>query len=363
MPKDFSYLLKPEIYHPLSPLTIPAPFRQPTRQPAPETPIPALLQSGHFRAAAISAVQALTSPGLSPTDHARIFELLYARLACLCLMDAMPLAAQEVKALEDLSSGFYVDGVTGAHLVPWALRILGVRLQAIGFGDPRRAVMSYYELAREARAEVARAVRTRDHSAAEVWKARLADLGVRVAGALVEMDDLAGAAEHLATLDPRSEGQDGKGDGRLAMSRALMWLHLGDVEAAKRCIRDGRADETGQKVVDALADMADGEYEAALQKWKALRTEMEESGVRDEMVGVNLAVCLLYVGRMEEGREVLEGLVEDGHASHTLLFNLTTIYELATDRAKSLKVRLAERVAALEPSSQGWEKTNVDFKL
>lgn len=157
-------------------------------------------------------------------------------------------------------------------------------------------------MAREARAEVARAVRTRDHSAAEVWKARLADLGVRVAGALVEMDDLAGAAEHLATLDPRSEGQDGKGDGRLAMSRALMWLHLGDVEAAKRCIREGRADETGQKVVDALADMADGEYEAALQKWKALRTEMEESGVRDEMVGVNLAVCLLYVGRMEEVR-------------------------------------------------------------
>lgn len=52
-----------------------------------------------------------------------------------------------------------------------------------------------------------------------------------------------------------------------------------------------------------------------------------------------------------------------GCASHTLLFNLTTMYELATDRAKGLKTRLAERVAALEPSAQGWEKTNADFKL
>ena len=52
-----------------------------------------------------------------------------------------------------------------------------------------------------------------------------------------------------------------------------------------------------------------------------------------------------------------------GCASHTLLFNLTTMYELATDRAKGLKTRLTERVAALEPSAQGWEKTNADFKL
>ena len=64
-----------------------------------------------------------------------------------------------------------------------------------------------------------------------------------------------------------------------------------------------------------------------------------------------------------QGREVLEGLVDAGYASHTLLFNLTTMYELATDRAKGLKTQLTERVAALEPSAHGWEKTNADFKL
>ncbi|KAI1467598.1 uncharacterized protein F4812DRAFT_459704 [Daldinia caldariorum] len=380
--KDFSFLLRPEIYHQLSPLSIPAPFRNPSRQPAPETPIPELLSHGHFRAAAIAAVQALTSspvsalsaaahPPVGPTDHARIFDLLYTRLACLCLMDAASLAAQESKALEDLNSAFYLDPLSGAHLVPWHLRVLGVRLQAIGFGDPRRAVMSYYDLAREARAQVAKAAQAHDHSTSEVWKRRLAELGVKVAGALIEMDDLAGAAEHLATLRDGNQhfnvgggsGGGSEGDGRLAMSRALLWLHLGDVEAARLCVRDGKGGEMGERIVDALADMADGEYKMALEKWKALKGTMEENNVHDEMIGVNLAVCQLYTGNMTEARDTLEALVDGGSTSHTLLFNLTTMYELCTDRHKNLKLRLAERVASKQPTALGWEKTNADFKL
>ncbi|KAI0160946.1 hypothetical protein GGR52DRAFT_562297 [Hypoxylon sp. FL1284] len=378
--KDFSFLLRPEIYHQISPLSVPTPFRSPSRQPAPETPIADLLSGGHFRAAAIAATQALTSspvsasaaaaahPPVNPTDHARVFELLYTRLACLCLADAAPLAAQESKALEDLNSAFYLDPVSGAHLVPWPLRVLGVRLQAIGFGDPRRAVMSYYELAREARLQIARAAaggRDPDPTAAETWKRRLAELGVRVAGALIETDDLAGAAEHLATLGGGSDRpfQAGSGDGRLAMSRALLWLHLGDVDAARRCVEDGKGGETGEAIVNALADMADGEYEAALKKWETLRSTMAENNVHDEMVGVNLTICLLYTGRMAEARDILEGLVDAGQTSHTLLFNLTTMYELCTDRHKNLKMRLAERVASQQPTVQGWEKTNADFKL
>lgn len=310
--KDFSFLLRPEIFHQLSPLSVPASFRSTSRQPAPETPIPDLLGNGHFRAAAIAAVQALTSspvsattaaahPPVNPIDHARIFELLYTRLACLCLIDATSLAAQESKALEDLNSAFYLDPLTGTHLVPWKLRVLGVRLQAIGFGDPRRAVMSYYELAREARLQIARAGKAHDHSTSELWKQRLAELGVKVAGALIEMDDLAGAAEHLATLGDGNQPFKIGGDGRLAMSRALLWLHLGDVEAARRCVKGGKGGEPGESIVDALADMADGEYESAYQKWNRLKIAMDEdNSIHNEMVGVNLAVCLLYTGHMDK---------------------------------------------------------------
>ncbi|KUI57450.1 Trafficking protein particle complex subunit 12 [Cytospora mali] len=352
-PKDFSYLLRPEIYQSLTPTAIPAPFRNSQRQPTPDTPIAELLANGHFRAAAIAAVQALTGsggqPAPAPTDHARIFELLYVRLSCLTLIDATQVAAQEVRALEDVNSVFYMDDITGAHLVPWDLRVLVVRLQAMGFGDPRRAVMSYYDLAREARARVAEALAGHDNSASEVWKGRLVDLGVKVAGALVEMDDLAGAKDHLAGLRDQA-------DGKLGMAKALLWLHLGDTAAARRCIQEG---DSGERIIAALCAVADGEYEAALSAWRELREEMDG----DEMVAVNLAVCLLYTGRMEEGREILEGLVDNGYSSHTLLFNLTTMYELCTDRSKSLKGKLAEKVAGMEPTPRGWEKSNVDFKL
>ncbi|KAK0620164.1 hypothetical protein B0T14DRAFT_520699 [Immersiella caudata] len=354
-PKDFSFLLRPEIYHPLTPLAIPTAFRSdPSKQPTPETPIPDLLARGQFRAAAIAATTALTGPDApAPSDHARIFSLLYTRLACLTLIDGTAIAAQEVKTLEDLNSVVYVDETTGEHLVPWELRVLNVRLQALGFGDPRRAVMSYYDLAREARARLAAVMARHDNSARELWKDRLADVGIRVAGALVEMDDLTGAAHHLGSL-PEREGDGGK----LAMAKALLWLHLGDVGAARRCVKGEGVEETAEKVVQALCDMADGEYQTALDRWGELKEESD-----DEMIVVNMAVCLLYVGRMQEGKSLLEELVACGRSSHTLLFNLTTMYELCTEKARSLKIKLSERVAAMNESVNGWEKTNADFKL
>ncbi|KAJ4387097.1 Obg-like ATPase [Gnomoniopsis smithogilvyi] len=347
-PKDFTYLLKPEIYHPIPTQTIPAPFRTSPQQPSPDTPIPELLARGHFRGAAIAAVNALTGTP-PPASPARIFELLYTRLSCLTLIEATQIAAQEARALEDINSAAFVDEVAGEHLVPWELRVLVVRLQAMGFGDPRRAVMSYYDLAREARGRIAVAAAAHDHSASEVWKERLVELGMKVAGALIEMDDLAGAAGHLAGLRER-------GDGKLAMAKALLWLHLGDTDAARRCVKEG---EAGDKIVGALCEMASGNYDSALAMWKELREAM----AGDEMVSVNLAVCLLYTGKMDEAKEVLEGLVESRFSSHTLLFNLSTIYELCTDRSRTLKGTLAAKLAGMDATEKGWEKSNADFKL
>lgn len=56
-------------------------------------------------------------------------------------------------------------------------------------------------------------------------------------------------------------------------------------------------------------------------------------------------------------------MVDRGYTSHTLLFNLTTMYELCTDRSRSLKAKLAEKVAGMEVTTKGWEKSNADFKL
>ncbi|KAL6699199.1 hypothetical protein J3F84DRAFT_365190 [Trichoderma pleuroticola] len=357
-PKDFTFLLQPEIYHPLNVQNIPPAFRNSPKQPDSETPIDELLAKGHFRAAAIAAAQELTGStingtSIDPQDASRIFRLLYTRLACLTLIDATSLAAQEAKALEDLNDARrYIDDNTNEHLVPWELRVLHVRLQALGFGDPRRAVMSYHDLAREARDHIKKASLSHDNSARELWKSRLHELGIKVAGALIEMDDLSGAAHHLNSLRDR-------GDGKLALTKALLWLHLGDIGNAKSCASQCSEDtENVQKLILALCDMADSNYEAALQKWQEF-----DITITDEMIGVNQAVCLIYLGRIQEGRNILEKLVDSGLSSHTLLFNLSTTYELCSERNRILKGRLTEKVANMEQSPFGWEKTNADFKL
>ncbi|KAM0262753.1 hypothetical protein ACHAQJ_001547 [Trichoderma viride] len=357
-PKDLSFLLQPENYYPLNLQNIPPAFRNSSKQPNPEVPIDELLAKGHFRAAAIAAGQELTGSvingsSIDPHDASRIFRLLYTRLACLTLIDATSLAAQEAKALEDLNDARrYIDDSTNEHLVPWELRVLHVRLQALGFGDPRRAVMSYHDLAREARDKIRKASLSHDNSARELWKSRLHELGVKVAGALIEMEDLSGAAHHLGSLKDR-------GNGKLALSKALLWLHLGDTRNAKSCASQCSENaENIEKIILALCDMADSNYETALQKWQELDNSMP-----DEMIGVNRAVCLIYLGRIQEGRTILEKLVDSGLSSHTLLFNLSTTYELCSERNRILKARLTEKVANMEESPFGWEKTNADFKL
>ncbi|KFY05672.1 hypothetical protein V492_08369, partial [Pseudogymnoascus sp. VKM F-4246] len=138
---------------------------------------------------------------------------------------------------------------------------------------------------------------------------------------------------------------------------ALLWLRLGDVEAARGCV-GGREEADG--VVLALGEMADGKYEDAATIWE----QLAERDGGNEMYAQNLAVCMLYSGQIDEAKDMLEDLLDKGKSFHALTFNLSTIYELCTDRSRQLKLQLVERVAAMpEAERAGWEKTNADFKL
>ena len=273
---------------------MPQPFRTSHLQPSPDTPLADLLAKGHFRAAAISSAHQLTTQ-VPPTDHAQIFSILYVRLSTLILIDATNIAAQEINILEDLNSTFYRDEITQAHLVPWELRVLAVRLQGIGLGDRRRGVMGYYDLAREARTEAFKA----QGEERKLWEERLSDLGLRVGNALVEMGDLDSAARHLESL---RVGVPVEERDKVKARLALLYLRIGDVTAARNCfaVKDDASEvEPGANgVLEALCSMAEGRYEHAVTEWRKLRqgTLMKN----DEMVAQNLAVCLLYTGRMSE---------------------------------------------------------------
>ena len=89
-------------------------------------------------------------------------------------------------------------------------------------------------------------------------------------------------------------------------------------------------------------------------------------------------LVLEYINKSAlQAREVLESLIGNRDNFHALTFNLSTIYELCTERSRALKIGLAENVAGTkkDPSQVGmgtdgtherpaaWEKVNSDFKL
>lgn len=326
------------------------------------TPLPELLASGHFRPAAIAAAQLLTSL-TSPSDYVQIFRLFYVRLICLTLINAIPLAAQEAKALEDLGSSFYRHPVSHAHLVPWELRVLAVRLQGIGFADARRGIMGYYDLAMDARTEF---VKTKAKAERDMWNARLGDLGMRVANALIEMGDLEGAGRHLESL---RIGQVEKEQDQLLRARLiLLHLRIGNLNAARTCMENTKAeDDPGNpyfSTLELLLSMAEGKYSNAISQLSSLRND-EPSAALQPLFTQNLAVCLLYNGEITKARSLLESLISSGQSFPTLIFNLSTIFELCTDRSRSLKMGLAEKIAGRDGAGDGtgWERGNVDFKL
>ncbi|KAI4251657.1 MAG: hypothetical protein L6R42_008299, partial [Xanthoria sp. 1 TBL-2021] len=365
--KDLSFLLHPSHFRKISQTDISPPFR--STPAAPDTTLPGLLRQGHYYRAATLAVSSLVLD--SDLSQKEIFELLYVRLACLTLLNHTSLAGKESLALGDIHSPFYIDD-HGECILPWELRVLAVRLQALKSGDARRGVQGYYDLAAYARN------RTRGTSDAEVkgmWKDRLRGIGVRVGNALVEMGDLEAGRRHFETLAEATTNSEEKT--ALSSWVAMLCLRMGDLEGARAWTHgdqeagevstiDAPSPTTGQKhdVLKPLLNMAEGDYETAVTEWRSLL-----NGPHNVLAKQNLAVCLLYTGHLSQTSQLLEELVNEDHAFYALTFNLATVYELSTDRSRDRKMQLAERVAEglrrkdAEVEGRRIERSNMNFKL
>ncbi|KAJ5643736.1 uncharacterized protein N7484_006243 [Penicillium longicatenatum] len=376
--KDLSFVLRHNIFHPLNHSNIPSPLRSEFIVLNPGEPLSSslgvlekLLVEGRFLVAAHFAASILTSSLITPTDIKIIFSLFYTRLACLELCGNTVLAAQESKALEDLNSAFYyidvgresseVDNKDNhipnhypRHIVPWPLRVLAVRLQSIGFGDPRRSIGGLYEIGLEARREITN--EATGEAERKIWRERLADLGMRSVNALIEMGDLDAAKRSLESLQSVESDTDAT-----KLRKALLFLRTGDVDSAQRIFGDSLESKEAA-LLQPLLSMSDGRYNDAVDQWRALQEDRSRTDA--SLVAQNLAVCLLYSGKLDEARKLLESQVSANHSFSSLVFNLSTVYELCSDNAGHLKGQLAATIAAQPVSGQtNMDRPNTDFKL
>jgi len=353
------------------------PFRKPFPGPPPPGTttsqalgqVDALIAKGDFLGAPQLAAIVLTSGLVQPTDYASIFKLLATRYSCLELIGQLLLAAQEAKALEDLSSEFYyiIPEVSAAeveahnrqkplalHIMPFSLRVQAIRLQNIGFSDPRRGVTMLYDLGLEVREHLASPYTTTTERVE--WSRRLESLSMHVVNALIELGDLDCAQRTLAQSKPA----DVKAQARWMSRMTLMLLKLGKLTDARRYVEQVQPDDGEKMVLSALLAVADGRLEEAAQLLEASCRQKDGSDVV-LLAKQNLAVALLYVGRIAGAKRLLESLLEEGHSFPSLTVNLTTIFDLTSDKSRDQKVALIGKLAA--SGTQKRPFTNADFKL
>lgn len=350
---DLSFLQDRDLYHKLAVDDLPSAFAVSENKPGRDVSLSALLQGGHFRRAAESALRDLLQTSLASPET--LLALFYTRLACLILISRPDLASQEALPLVELLSVSNPEAPSVLAIVPWDLRMLLARLQTIGAADGgRKGIMALYALAADARAALRRSRAEENPPECELWTTRLEGLGLRVCDALVEMGELETATRHLDTLSGMYVAEE------LAYRKALLRIRVGDVHGAQRCAAAVQ-DSGRKKGLNALIQNANGDYTAALETWQALVEEFPGH----ELFAHNAAVSMLYTGRIRKTREALEDIARQLPMFPALLFNLSTVYELCTERAPARKISLAEQAAAKVPTAHagGWEKSNFEFKL
>ncbi|KAI4724709.1 hypothetical protein E4T49_07534 [Aureobasidium sp. EXF-10728] len=373
---DLSLLLRPSLYAPAPTTQIAAPFLDTLHQPAPDTDLETLLSNRRFIHAADKATDILTSGSVSPSDTQRILELLYTRFSCLVICNQTILAAKEAKPLSDLlarESGTYTRPYREVFLsqVPWSLRLLLLRLQVLGTADlHRRAIMGLYALSSECRTLAQKARVEKDDAGFKLWRDRLSDLGLRVASELIEMGELETARRHLTTLS--SQSTDPLDNNKMCIRKTLLLLKIGDTRAANECLASyspspstDQPIEIQKQVLEALTHFSSSDIPAAVSSLQSLA----EKYPSNPLITHNLAIAYLYNNNVVLASETLEALItEDEVLFPTLLFNLSTVYELRTERARERKLELVDKVAEIGVSGGrmqvgGFEKGMAEFKL
>ncbi|KAM4542118.1 trafficking protein particle complex subunit 12 isoform 2-T2 [Odontesthes bonariensis] len=190
----------------------------------------------------------------------------------------------------------------------------------------------------------------------KLWRSRLSRVMYSMANCLLLMKDYILAVETYHSIiqyEPQQRVQLLSGIGRI-------FLQVGDVKTAERYFQDvEKACQTNENHLThttcvlmnrAFVYLSQNNYAEA----HASFLEVLKMDPKNPVASNNAAVCLLYLGRLKESLGQLEGLVQQDptlYLHESVLFNLTTMYELESSRSTQKKQALLEAVACREGDS------------
>ncbi|KAM3595545.1 uncharacterized protein V6R79_024864 [Siganus canaliculatus] len=341
-----------------------------------------LISSKNWRAAVDLTGRLLTAHGQGygkasqPSSHTTdSLQLWFARLALLTKLNLFQNAELEFEPFgnldqPDLYYEFYPAVYPGRRgsMVPFSMRLLHAELPQY-LAKPQEALdrlhtlktvcLAILENLEKGLAEdgsmITITAENRQMSL-NLWRSRLSRVMYSMANCLLLMKDYVLAVETYHSIiqyEPEQKVQLLSGIGRI-------FLQIGDVKTAERYFQDVekacqmKGSQPGHITCvlmnRAFVYLSQNNYAEA----HASFTEVLKIDPKNPVANNNAAVCLLYLGRLKESLGQLEGLVQQDPALYlheSVLFNLTTMYELESSRSTQKKQALLEAVACREGDS------------
>ncbi|XP_072026214.1 trafficking protein particle complex subunit 12-like isoform X2 [Amphiura filiformis] len=171
----------------------------------------------------------------------------------------------------------------------------------------------------------------------ELWKSREVRVLYCIGNCLLSIKDFNRAASVYESLCQKDSGSRGN----LMSAIGRIFLQLGDLKSAQTLFQ--RVEELNKEeptTVDkakvymnkGFLSLAENQYSEAHQHFEeALKCQP------DHFIAINnIAVCLLYMGRLKEALTRMESMVQSNpemYLDEALLFNLCTLYELESSKS------------------------------
>ncbi|XP_043844120.1 trafficking protein particle complex subunit 12 [Dromiciops gliroides] len=340
-----------------------------------------LINSKNWRAAVDLCGRLLTAHGQGygksglPTSHTTdSLQLWFVRLALLVKLSLFQNAEMEFEPFgnldqPDLYYEYYPHVYPGRRgsMVPFSMRILHAELQQY-LGNPQESldrlhnmkticskILKNLEQGLAEDGSMNNITQENRHASVQLWRSRLGRVMYSMANCLLMMKDyvLAVDAYHsVIKYYPEQEPQLLSGIGRI-------FLQIGDIKMAEKYFQDvervaQKLDGLQNKIMvlmnRAFLHLGQNNFAEAHKFF----TEILRIEPTNAVANNNAAVCLLYLGKLKDSLRQLEGMVQQdpkNYLHESVLFNLTTMYELESSRSMQKKQSLLEAVAVKEGDS------------
>ncbi|XP_064190172.1 trafficking protein particle complex subunit 12 isoform X1 [Anguilla rostrata] len=341
-----------------------------------------LISTKNWRAAVDLTGRLLTAHGQGygksglPTSHTTdSLQLWFVRLALLTKLSLFQNAELEFEPFgnldqPDLYYEYYPTVYPGRRgsMVPFSMRVLHAELpQYLGKAQESldrlhgmkivcQTILDNLEQGMAEDGSMINITQENRQASIQLWRSRLCRVMYSMANCLLMMKDYVLAVEIYRSIiryEPEQKPQLLSGIGRI-------FLQIGDIKTAEKYFEDvekaaqskgdGQCLNTFVLMNRAFVYLSQNNYAEA----HASFSDVLKIDPKNPVASNNAAVCLLYLGRLKESLGQLEGLVQQDPALYlheSVLFNLTTMYELESSRSNQKKQALLEAVSCREGDS------------